>query len=54
MKILILAVPIGAGHMKAAKAIIQALSEIAPDAVVRFENCFDWVYPLYGKAYKKI
>ncbi|UCD06204.1 MAG: hypothetical protein JSV98_02965 [candidate division WOR-3 bacterium] len=54
MKVLILAVPIGAGHMKAAKAIIQALQEIAPRATVRFENCFDWVYPLYGRAYKKI
>ena len=54
MKVLILAVPIGAGHMKAAKAIIQALKEIAPRTTIRFENCFDWVYPLYGKAYKKI
>ena len=54
MKILILAVPIGAGHMKAAKAIIQALGEIAPNATVRFENCFDWVYPLYGGVYKRI
>ncbi len=54
MKVLVLAVPIGAGHMKAAKAIMQALQEIAPHTTIRFENCFDWVYPLYGKAYKKI
>jgi len=54
MKVLILAVPIGAGHMKAAKAIMQALKEIAPRTTIRFEDCFDWVYPLYGKAYKKI
>jgi processive 1,2-diacylglycerol beta-glucosyltransferase len=54
MKILVLAVPIGAGHMKAAKAIIQGLGEIAPNAAVRLENCFDWVFPLYGMAYKKI
>ncbi|UCF69873.1 MAG: hypothetical protein JSW49_06640 [candidate division WOR-3 bacterium] len=54
MKILVLAVPIGAGHMKAAKAIMQAVSKISPDTVLRFENCFDWVYPLYGKAYAMI
>jgi processive 1,2-diacylglycerol beta-glucosyltransferase len=54
MKVLILAVPVGAGHMKAAKAIIQALSEIAPSTVIRFENCFDWVYPLYGQVYTRI
>jgi len=54
MKILILAVPIGAGHMKAAKAIIQALQEIAPHATIRFENIFNWAYPLYGQAYSMI
>jgi len=51
MRILILAVPIGAGHMKAARAIIQALNKIAPTTAVRLENCFDWVYPLYGQVY---
>jgi processive 1,2-diacylglycerol beta-glucosyltransferase len=51
MKILILAVPIGAGHMKAARAIIQALNNMAPSATVRFENCFDWAFPLYGQVY---
>jgi processive 1,2-diacylglycerol beta-glucosyltransferase len=54
MKLLVLAVPIGAGHMKAAKAIMQAVRKISPDTTVRFENCFDWVYPLYGKAYARI
>ncbi|UCD19390.1 MAG: hypothetical protein JSU64_08260, partial [candidate division WOR-3 bacterium] len=54
MKILVLAVPIGAGHMKAAKAIIQAVNKMAPGVSVRFENCFDWVYPPYGKAYAMI
>lgn len=54
MKILVLAVPIGAGHMKAAKAIMQAIKEIAPETILRFENCFDWVYPMYGSMYKKI
>jgi processive 1,2-diacylglycerol beta-glucosyltransferase len=54
MRLLVLAVPIGAGHMKAAKAIMQAVSKIAPDTAVRFENCFDWVYPLYGQAYSMI
>ena len=54
MKVLILAVPVGAGHMKAAKAVHQALSELDPKTDVRFENCFDWVLPLYGAAYKCI
>ncbi len=54
MKILVLAVPVGAGHMKAAKAIMQALKKIAPATEVRFENCFDWVYPLYGQIYTRI
>ncbi|MBE0432615.1 hypothetical protein IBX73_04010 [candidate division WOR-3 bacterium] len=54
MKILVLAVPIGAGHMKAAKAIMQAIEKIAPAAETRFENCFDWVYPLYGQVYTRI
>jgi processive 1,2-diacylglycerol beta-glucosyltransferase len=54
MKVLVLAVPVGAGHMKAAKAIMQALKEIAPSTNIRFENCFKWVYPLYGQVYTKI
>jgi len=54
MRVLILAVPVGAGHMKAAKAVHQALSELDPKIDVRFENCFDWVLPLYGAAYKSI
>lgn len=54
MKILILAVPIGAGHMKAAKAIMQAVEKTAPQVEMRFENCFDWVYPLYGQVYTRI
>jgi len=54
MKLLVLAVPIGAGHMKAAKAIMQAVRKIAPDTTMRLENCFDWVYPLYGQIYSRI
>jgi processive 1,2-diacylglycerol beta-glucosyltransferase len=54
MKILVLAVPVGAGHMKAAKAIMQALHKIDPTTEIRFENCFDWVYPLYGQVYTRI
>ncbi len=54
MKVLILAVPVGAGHMKAARAVQQALSELDHKTDVRFENCFDWVLPLYGYAYKGI
>lgn len=54
MKVLILAVPIGAGHLKAAKAIEQALHKIDPNIDVRFENCFKWVQPIYGYSFKKI
>jgi processive 1,2-diacylglycerol beta-glucosyltransferase len=54
MKILILAVPIGAGHLKAAKAIEQGLHKVASDIDVRSEDCFKWVWPMYGYSYKKI
>jgi len=54
MKLLILAVPIGAGHIKAATAIQSAVQEIAPKSEVRFEDCFQWVWPFYGKAYSTI
>ena len=54
MKVLVLAVPIGAGHMKAAQAVSQALTACEKEVDVRFENCFRWVYPLYGTAYKSI
>jgi processive 1,2-diacylglycerol beta-glucosyltransferase len=54
MKILVLAVPVGTGHMKAANAIMQAVNKIAPNATIRFENCFDWVFPLYGQVYTQI
>ncbi len=54
MKILVLAVPIGAGHMKAAKAIMQAVKKVAPGSTLRFENCFDWVFPPYGQIYSRV
>ena len=54
MKILVLAIPVGAGHMKAAQSIIQAITELQPDMVTQFENCFDWTYPLYGRIYTKV
>ncbi len=54
MKILILAVPIGSGHIKAAKAIHQAIKKINTGVQIKFEDCFRWVYPLYGYSYKKI
>jgi processive 1,2-diacylglycerol beta-glucosyltransferase len=54
MKVLILAVPIGAGHLKAAKAIEQGLRKIDSDVEIVSEDCFKWVLPLYGYSYKKI
>ncbi|MCK4453455.1 hypothetical protein KAU59_03780, partial [candidate division WOR-3 bacterium] len=54
MKILILALPVGSGHVKAAKAISHALTKIDPDVQIRYENCFKWVYPLYGYLYTTI
>lgn len=54
MRVLLLAVPIGAGHIKAATAIKEAIERLSPNTEVRFENCFDWVLPIYGYAYKNI
>lgn len=54
MKILILAVPIGAGHLKAGAAVKQALEIALPGVQVRFEDCFRWVFPVYGWAYRRI
>jgi len=54
MKVLILAVPVGAGHMKAGNAIRQVLEKTNHRVQVRFEDCFEWVNPLYGYIYKKI
>lgn len=54
MKVLILAVPIGAGHLKAARAIEQGLRKVDKKIDIRFEDCFKWVWPMYGYAYKKI
>ncbi len=49
-----LAVPIGAGHIKAATAIKEAIEKLSPESTVKFENCFEWVLPLYGFAYRHI
>jgi processive 1,2-diacylglycerol beta-glucosyltransferase len=54
VKVLILAVPIGAGHLKAGGAIKQALEIADPKTRVRFEDCFRWVFPLYGYCYRHI
>ncbi|MEO0095200.1 MAG: glycosyltransferase [candidate division WOR-3 bacterium] len=54
MKILLLAVPIGAGHIKAATAIKQGIEKLSIESQVRLENCFQWVLPIYGFAYKNI
>ncbi len=54
MRILLLAVPIGAGHIKAATAIKHALEQLSPESSVKFENCFEWVLPIYGFVYKHV
>lgn len=54
MKVLILAVPIGAGHIKAANAIKQAIERTSPNTAVKFEDCFQWVLPVYGFLYKNL
>lgn len=54
MKVLILAVPVGTGHVKAAKAISQAIQDIDAHTEVRYENFFHWAHPLYGYAYTTI
>ncbi|HEX7319187.1 MAG TPA: hypothetical protein VF399_02380 [bacterium] len=54
MRILVLAVPIGAGHIKAATAVTDAIQILDPSVKVRVEDCFKWVWSAYGQAYKKI
>jgi processive 1,2-diacylglycerol beta-glucosyltransferase len=54
MRVLILALPVGAGHVKAAQAIKQALLRLQPSVEIRYENCFAWVHPWYGPAYTHI
>jgi processive 1,2-diacylglycerol beta-glucosyltransferase len=54
VKVLILAVPIGAGHLKAGGAIKQALEIADPKTRVRFEDCFRWIFPVYGYCYRQI
>ncbi len=54
MRILVLSVPVGSGHIKAAGAVEQALTRLTPKAQIRSENCFQWVYPLYGYAYTSV
>lgn len=54
MKILLLAVPIGAGHLKAGAAVKQALMTVDPDLLIHFEDCFQWVFPPYGYCYRHI
>ncbi len=51
-RVLLLAVPIGAGHIAAAKAVESALNISYPDIETRFVNAFDWTLPEYGKAYR--
>ena len=51
-RVLLLAVPIGAGHITAAKAVESALNISYPDVETRFVNAFDWTLPEYGKAYR--
>ncbi|OPX18043.1 hypothetical protein BXT86_03290 [candidate division WOR-3 bacterium 4484_100] len=40
MRILVLSVPVGSGHIKAAGAVEQALTRLTPKAQIRSENCF--------------
>jgi processive 1,2-diacylglycerol beta-glucosyltransferase len=54
VRILVLAVPIGAGHIKVATAVTDAIQIIDPLVRVRLEDCFKWVWSAYGYAYKKI
>lgn len=51
-RVLLLAVPIGAGHIAAAKAVEGALDRLDPTIETRFVNAFDWTLPEYGKAYR--
>ncbi len=52
-RVLFLAVPIGAGHITAAKAVKNALDNFDSNIETRFVNAFDWSYPAYGEAYQR-
>ncbi|MBA7664264.1 hypothetical protein ES703_72321 [subsurface metagenome] len=51
MKILILALPVGSGHVKAAKAISHALTKIDPDVQIRYENSFPGFFEMDSVCY---
>jgi processive 1,2-diacylglycerol beta-glucosyltransferase len=51
-RVLLLAVPIGAGHVAAAKAVEGAINRLDPAIETRFVNAFDWTLPEYGKIYR--
>ncbi len=54
-RILVLSASVGAGHLRAAQAVEQALRELAPDAVVRNVDVLELTNPafrqVYGRAY---
>jgi processive 1,2-diacylglycerol beta-glucosyltransferase len=54
-RILVLSASVGAGHLRAARAVEQALHEVAPDATVRNVDVLELTNAafrrLYGKAY---
>ena len=51
-RVLLLAVPIGAGHIAAARAVESALNNLDANIQTRFVNAFDWTLPEYGKVYR--
>ena len=52
-RILIMAVPIGSGHVCAAHAVEEELKKDGRFDV-HYANTFDWVFPIYGSIYQAI
>lgn len=49
-KVLFISAPVGAGHVRAARATGAALVRLAPDVAAEFANVFDFFSPRLGRA----
>jgi processive 1,2-diacylglycerol beta-glucosyltransferase len=50
--VLVLSARVGAGHGQAARAVVEAIGEVAPAATVRIEDVIDHVGPLFRTVYQ--
>ena len=52
-KVLFISAPVGAGHIRAAQAVANALKQIDPSIHTQLANSFDFFHPLLGKGILK-